>query len=122
MPSFFISLYRLIRIVIDGINKDKEFKFLMFFIILLLSISTLFFTQVEHWRAIDALYFSVMTMSTVGYGDLVPAQDISKIFLIPYAFLAFGSFVAFTAKGIQIILDHSREILNRKNGLDKDLD
>ncbi len=116
MISFILSIYRLIKVIIIELIKDKEFRFLMFFIVLLLSISTLFFTLVEHWRALDALYFSVMTMSTVGYGDLVPTHDISKFFLMPYAFLSFGSFVAFTAKGIQVTLDHSREILNKRSG------
>ncbi|PID33229.1 hypothetical protein CR969_01820 [Candidatus Saccharibacteria bacterium] len=116
MTSFILSIYRLIKVIIKELNKDKEFRFLVLFIVLLLSVSTTFFILVEHWKFIDALYFSVMTMSTVGYGDLVPTHDISKLFLMPYAFLSFGSFVAFTAKGIQITLYHSKEILSRKNG------
>ena len=34
------------------------------------------------WSFIDALYFSVVTFSTVGYGDLCPTSTIGKIFTI----------------------------------------
>ncbi len=106
MFSFFLSFYRLIKIIILGIKNDKDFRFLLFFIVLLLFSSTIFYSTVEHWTIIDALYFSVMTMATVGYGDFVPSTDLSKIFTIVYAFLSIGSFVSFTAKTVKIIMEH----------------
>ncbi len=104
MVSFFISFYRLLKIIITGIIRDSDFRFLFFFIIILLISSTLFYTNMEHWSIIDALYFSVMTMSTVGYGDLTPSTDISKIFTVIYACLSIGTFVSFTAKTVQIVM------------------
>ena len=38
------------------------------------------------WTALDAIYFSVVTMSTVGYGDLSPATWYSQLFTIFYLF------------------------------------
>ena len=32
----------------------------------------------EHWSVVDALYFSIVTMSTVGYGDMSPTTDGSR--------------------------------------------
>jgi hypothetical protein len=43
---------------------------------------TVFYTLVERWSIIDALYFTVITLTTIGYGDLHPTGDISKIFTI----------------------------------------
>jgi len=40
----------------------------------------------ERWPIIDALYFSVVTFTTVGYGDLCPTTDAGKLFTIFYAF------------------------------------
>ncbi len=104
MISFFISFYRFLKIIITGIIRDSDFRFLFLFIIILLTSSTLFYTKMEHWSIIDALYFSVMTMSTVGYGDLTPSTDISKIFTIIYTCLSIGAFVSFTAKTVQIVM------------------
>ncbi len=84
MFSFFLNCYRLLKIVFKGLKNDGEFRFLFVFIILLLLGASAFYSKVEQWSLIDALYFSVMTMATVGYGDLTPTTDISKIFTIVY--------------------------------------
>ena len=38
------------------------------------------------WTPLDAIYFGVVTMSTVGYGDLSPATWYSQLFTIVYMF------------------------------------
>ncbi|RSC95925.1 potassium channel family protein [Tenacibaculum singaporense] len=115
MISFFINFYRFCKLVFIGIKKDTEFRYLFFFLSLLLTSSTIFYHKIEHWELIDSLYFSVMTMATVGYGDFVPTHNISKIFTIIYTFLSIGTFVAFTAKIVQFTLQKD----NRKTPLHK---
>ncbi|PID84961.1 MAG: hypothetical protein CSB13_10545 [Chloroflexi bacterium] len=109
MVSFIINLFRLVKIIASGLREDKEFRFLFIFIILLLIGATLFYAKFEHWSIIDGLYFSVMTMATVGYGDLTPTTGISKVFTIIYTFLSIGSFVSFTAKCVQMMLQNHQE-------------
>ena len=53
--------------------------------------------SVEGWGYLDSTYFLVITATTIGYGDLVPSHDISKlvatiyaVLSIPIAFFAFG--------------------------------
>ncbi len=108
MISFFLSFYRFIKILIKSIKEDEEFRALFIFIVLLLIGANLFYTQIEHWSIIDALYFSVMTMSTVGYGDLVPSSDISKLFTVIYTFLSISAFIAFTAKLLKITFENQK--------------
>lgn len=45
----------------------------------IIAISTVTFHILEGWRVLDAFYYSVVTITTVGYGDLTPTQDASKI-------------------------------------------
>ncbi len=108
MISFFLSFYRFMKILIKGLKEDEEFRALFIFIVFLLIGAILFYTKIEHWSVIDALYFSVMTMSTVGYGDLVPSTNISKIFTIIYTFLSISTFVAFTAKLLKLIFENKK--------------
>ena len=43
------------------------------------------FRNLEHWSFINAFYFVVMTATTVGYGDLTPSHNLSKIITIIYS-------------------------------------
>ena len=54
-----------------------------------------FYCYYEGWRPLDALYFAMVTMSTVGYGDLYPRADDPVSELVTVAFLIFGVVVVF---------------------------
>lgn len=43
-------------------------------VVFMLIVPTSVFYAIENWKYIDALYFVVMTLSTVGFGDLVPSE------------------------------------------------
>lgn len=109
MISFFVNLLRLIEYTYLGLKRDAEFKSLMIFIIVLLAGSTVFYSSIEDWTVIDSLYFSVMMMSTIGYGDFVPTTTFSKVFTIIYTILSIGSFVLFTAKIVNVVLSRRLE-------------
>ncbi len=56
---------------------------------------TVFYHYVEGFSWIDAYYFSVITLTTVGYGDLVPHTDIGKLFTTLYIFVGVGIITGF---------------------------
>lgn len=52
---------------------------------LLLFIPSLVIMKIENWSYIDALYFSYITLYTVGLGDFVPGNSI-KLFIYFFNF------------------------------------
>ena len=60
----------------------------------LILVATVFYRLVEGWSLLDSAYFSVVTIATIGYGDLVPHTALGKIFTIAYVFSGIGIFVA----------------------------
>lgn len=57
---------------------------------LLLSAGTAYYHQAEGWSYVDSFYFSTMTLTTIGYGDLVPTTDTSKIVTSIYSIVGIG--------------------------------
>ena len=55
---------------------------------------TLFFRFVEGWGWLDSYFFTVVTISTVGYGNLVPVTALGKIGTTVLIFLGLGVFAA----------------------------
>ena len=48
----------------------------------LIGIAALFYCLVEGWSLVDAIYFSVMTIAAVGFGDLAPQTTLGKLFTV----------------------------------------
>lgn len=60
----------------------KTFIKLFTFLIVLIFIFTLLFQAIENWNFVDSFYFSVCTITTLGYGDIAPVSDSGKILFI----------------------------------------
>ena len=105
MFTFFLSLVKLLSAAWRGIRQDQQFRVLIYTLFILLAGATTFYSQIEGWTAVDSLYFAVMTMTTIGYGDLTPTSISTKLFTIVYTVLSIGIFVAFVTKLVKTILD-----------------
>lgn len=66
-----------------------------------LAIGTVFYHVVEKFSWVDAYYFSVVTLATVGYGDLSPKTDIGKLFTTFYILTGIGIVTAFVSYGLR---------------------
>lgn len=105
MVSFFLTILKLLKAV-HRAASDREFRALAFMTSVLLLSGTLFYSYAEGWNLLDSLYFSVMTMTTIGYGDLVPTTSLSKVFTIIYTFVSIGVFVSLAAKLASALFRH----------------
>ena len=50
----------------------------------LVALGTVVFQALENWSWVDSFYFSAVTVTTVGYGDLTPSTDGAKLFTVFY--------------------------------------
>jgi hypothetical protein len=83
-------LRRFVRAIVDVWRSDVAFRILLALVVSLLVSGTTFFTLVEGWSVLDAFYFSVTPLTTVGFGDPAPATALGKIFTILYIFVGLG--------------------------------
>lgn len=95
--SFFLTIARALSTLWRGL-RDPQFREMLIALIVMLVSGTVFYSAVEKWSVVDSVYFCVMTLATVGYGDLHPTTSFSKIFTILYFFVGAGIFVNFITK------------------------
>jgi len=93
--------------------EDEKFRSLLYLTVLILAIGTFFYHSVEGWKWLDSLYFSVITLTTVGYGDFTPKTNIGKIFTIIYIFIGLGILIGFITPIGEYIVDRRLERLQK---------
>ncbi len=77
--------------------RQPHITLLLTMTVSVIACATVFYHWQEDWRWIDAAYFSVVTIATVGYGDFTPKTDAGKFFTIFYIFGGIGLFVSTAA-------------------------
>lgn len=58
-------------------------------------VGTVFYRLAEDWSWIDSFYFTVVTLTTVGYGDLAPTTALSKLFTVFLILVGVGFILGF---------------------------
>lgn len=84
--------------------------------IVTLASGTVVYHYVERLSWVDAYYFSVITLATVGYGDIVPQTTFGKIFTTFYIFAGVGIITSFISYTLQ---RRAHRIEKRYGGHDK---
>lgn len=103
MIDFFIMIAKFFAAFWRSIKRERAARAVFIFVILTLLSGMIFFSEVEHWSLLDALYYCVLTLTTVGTGNFMPQTDIGKIFTIIYIFMGIGAVLA----AAQIIARHA---------------
>lgn len=64
--------------------EDPESRPIFLYAAATVLLGSLVFRWLEGWSWLDALYFCVVSLTTVGYGDLTPTHPASKVLAIFY--------------------------------------
>ena len=78
--------------------RDPAGRLVLVWAVAQILLGTLVFRWLEGWSTINALYFSVVTLATVGFGDLHPTTDVAKLFTIVYILFGLGVIAAFISE------------------------
>lgn len=92
----------------------KSIRLLLSLPIAVLAIGTLGFMILEGLSFIDALYFTIVTISTVGYGDISPTNINSKIFSIVLIIIGIGIFLTIITNITQILIHSGQNRLRTR--------
>ena len=78
--------------------REPETRVLVLAALTVIAVGTVAYVLIERWSVLDALYFCVVTLATVGYGDLHPTTDLGRLFTIGYIVTGVGIVAAFISQ------------------------
>ena len=64
--------------------RDRDSRPAILWALGTLLVGMFFYHWVEGWSYLDSLYFCVVSLATVGYGDLTPTTPIARMFTMVY--------------------------------------
>jgi len=100
-----------------GMLGNPESKVLLVSAVSLIVLGTIAYMFIEGWTPVDALYFSVVALATVGFGDLHPTTDAAKLFTVVYIVMGLGILGAFITE-----FGRQRSTARRRRHEDADLE
>jgi hypothetical protein len=80
--------------------------------LLVTAIGTVGFMMLENLSFVDAFYYNIVTMSTVGYGDIHPTNPASRMFAVLLIVMGGATFLGVIANATQMLILR-RESQNR---------
>ncbi len=89
---------------------DKEYRDLLFTTFVVLGIGATAYHYLEGWSWLDSVYFCVITLTTIGYGDFAPQTPEGKLFTIFYLLVGLGIILTF----INTVYDHYTKMKTNK--------
>ena len=89
--------------------RDPETKALPLVAGALVLTGTIFYWRFEDWTIVEAFYFCIVTLTTVGFGDFAPTSAGTQIFTVVYILTGFGVLVALLTSVAQQYLRQKAE-------------
>ncbi|MDX1418062.1 MAG: potassium channel family protein [Candidatus Promineifilaceae bacterium] len=82
------------RLLLLDMLRDKQSRPVLYWAAAALIVGTLAYHWLEGWSYLDSLYFCVISLATIGYGDLTPTTPAARLFTIFYVINGVGILVA----------------------------
>ena len=113
MPTFgFLAIAHFLIRIVKALWQKEAFRGLALITLFILFSGMGFYYRFEPsittW--IDAYYFTVITLTTIGYGDFSPTTPFTKFFTTLYVFVGLGNIAALIALVGEVIIEDSKKI------------
>jgi voltage-gated potassium channel Kch len=104
-----LAVFRSLMVALRRMAREPEGRGLLTLVTVLVAGGAFFYRQVEDLSWLDSFYFTIVTLTTVGYGDIAPQTVAGKIFTMAYLLIGIGLFIAFVTEIAKRTVDASAE-------------
>lgn len=106
-----LALFRALYLAMRGLANEPEGRGLLTLVVGLIAAGGIFYNQVENLSWLDSFYFTIVTLTTVGYGDIAPTTAAGKVFTSMYLLIGIGLLVAFATRIAARMIEARAEIV-----------
>ena len=85
-----------IKIIYNYSTKDRTGLYAVLIIVIILLYGILGSIYIMGLNLNDSIYYTIITLATVGYGDIIPITPLQKIFSVTLALSGVGQGVTFS--------------------------
>lgn len=82
----------------------REIVGVSFFLLVLVAAGTVGYMLIEEWDWLDGLYFTFITLTTIGYGEIHELSTTGRFFTIVIAVLGIGAVAFIAGRSAQVLL------------------
>jgi voltage-gated potassium channel len=87
----------------------------------LVAIGTAGYVVIEDWTILDSLYMTVITLSTIGYGEVNPVSQPGRIFTLILIVMGVGFFLYVIGNVVQFLVEGRIRLVLGRHKLDKQI-
>jgi len=103
-------------------NSTKHLIFANLLVIFIISLGVAGYMIIEGWNFLDALYMTVTTLTTVGYGEVHEISKMGQVFTILLIFIGVTFFLYVAGAVVQFMVEGRIRIILGRRRLDKKID
>ena len=78
------SRFKLHRFLFLDLLLDHRTRPVFIYAVTVIGVGSALYHWLEGWNWLDSFYFVIITLTTIGYGDLHPTQPVTKLITIFY--------------------------------------
>ena len=109
MSSVFAQYGAAVRSFNRSFRHPRHQAFALAVAVILVS-GVVFYRLAEGWSLADSLYFTVIALSTIGFGDLAPTTTFSRLFTVLYAIVGVGLIGTL----VHLVVTNAQQAITRK--------
>ena len=89
--------------------------------VFLVGLGTTGYMLIEDWTVLDSLYMTVITLSTIGYGEVNPVSQPGRIFTLFLIVMGVGFFLYVIGNVVQFLVEGRIRLILGRHKLDKQI-